>query len=209
MEVIMKRALLLLILISILSSFKIEKPKVLLFIQDNSADIGYMLTNEAAKIKDMLEQSGFEVITASLSGETLKTDQITLKPDLKLSNVNTGDYSGFIMPCMASNDTIVTPAEINFVKKIVNEGKPIAAQNGAVLILAKAGVLNGKKYALETGMSDLFPEFKRAIYTGTGVVQDGNIITSGTCPYMARETGRKDGTTELTEKLSQAIKAKI
>jgi putative intracellular protease/amidase len=127
-----------------------------------------------------------------------------------LSEVNINDYAGFIMPCMATNDTIVTSGEKSFVKKVVNEGKPIAAQNGAVLILAKAGVLNGKKYAvMKTDMGDSFPEFKNGIYSGIGVVRDGNIITSGTCPMMAKETGNKDGTEELTQKLVQAIKAKI
>lgn len=45
------------------------------------------------------------------------------------------------------------------------------------------------------------------IYKGTGVVQDGNIITPGTRPYIARDTGRTDGTPELTKKLIDALAA--
>ena len=41
-------------------------------------------------------------------------------------------------------------------------------------------------------------KFKCGIYSGRGVVQDGNIMTSGTCPMMAKMTGYKDGTAELT-----------
>jgi hypothetical protein len=76
------------------------------------------------------------------------------------------------------------------------------------LILAKAGVLTGKKFALEESIKDMFPYFKNSFYSGFGVVQDGNIITSGSCPLMAKMTGSKDGTAELTNKLVQAIKEK-
>ena len=41
-----------------------------------------------------------------------------------------------------------------------------------------------------------YTRFPEGIYGGTGVVQDGQVITSGTCPYQARLTGRPDGTRE-------------
>jgi hypothetical protein len=41
-------------------------------------------------------------------------------------------------------------------------------------------------------------KFICGINSGRGFVQDGNIMTSGTCPMMARMTGHKDGTAELT-----------
>lgn len=169
-----------------------------------------MLTHEVSKMSELLKQSGFEVTIATISGEVLKTDSITVKPDIKLSKVNIQEYSGFIMPCMATSDTIVTSGELSFVKKVVNEGKPIAAQTGAILILAKAGVLKGKKFAFPQNNMinpDMYPEFKSGIYSGSGVVEDGNIITSAICPMEARMTGAQDGTTELTHKLIQKIKA--
>ena len=137
----MKKIALILLLITVLPSFKTAKPKVLLYIQDNSMDLNFMLTNEAGRMKQILGQAGFVVDVATISGEILKTDSMSVKPDIKLSEVNIREYSGFIMPCMATKDTIVLPEEINFVKKVVNSGKPVAAQNGAVCILAKAGVL--------------------------------------------------------------------
>lgn len=169
-----------------------------------------MLTHEVGKMRELLKQSGFEVIIATISGEVLKADPIIVTPDIKLSRVNINEYSGFIMPCMAPNDTIVTSGEISFVKKLINEGKPIAAQTAAVFILAKAGVLNGKKYAFPKNnmiSPDMYPELKSGIYSGAGVVQDGNIITSGICPMEAKMTGFQDGTAELTHKLIQEIKA--
>jgi hypothetical protein len=52
------------------------------------------------------------------------------------------------------------------------------------------------------------PDFKDASYAGTGVVQDGNIITSGICPYAARNVEIQHGTEELCQKLAEAIKSK-
>jgi putative intracellular protease/amidase len=201
----MKKIILALMLMIVLPSFTKEKLKVLLFIQDNSMDLGYMLTNEVGTMKQILEQSGFIVEIATISGETLKTESMTIKPDLKLSEVEISKYSGFMIPCMAANDTIVTPDEKSFVRKIVNNNKPLAAQTGGVFILAKAGVLKGKKFAMETGLIELIPEFKNGIFSGAGVVQDGNIITSGTCPMMAKTYGAKDGTPELTNNLVKVI----
>jgi hypothetical protein len=68
-----------------------------------------------------------------------------------------------------------------------------------VVVLKRAGLLKNKRYAFE---QQVFPEGE---YAGTGVVQDGNLITSGTCPFMARETGRPDGTAALTRFFIEAI----
>jgi putative intracellular protease/amidase len=203
----MKKIALILMVIIILPSFQTANTKVLMYIQDNSMDLNFMLTNEVAKMKQILEQAGFEVDIASISGEILKSESMTVKPDLMLSKVNIREYSGFIVPCMAPKDTIVTLQEKNFIKEVVKEGKPLAAQTSAVYLLAESGVLHGKKFAMEENLINLSPKFKNAVYSGIGVVQDGNIITSGTCPMMMKMTGLKDGTAELTNKLIQTLKS--
>jgi len=208
----MKKLILMSLLISLLCCCKREPQKVLLYIEDNSADLGYMLKYEVGKMSELLKTSGFKVTIATISGEVLKTDSITVRPDIKLNEVKIKEYSGFIMPCMATKDTIATSGEISFIKGVVAEGKPIAAQTGSVLLLAKAGVLNGKKFAFPRNGSDMenpemFPEFNSCIYSGSGIVQDGNIITSGICPMMAKVTGAQDGTAELTRKLIREIKS--
>lgn len=208
----MKRLFFLLFLFSILVSCKKDTPNVLLFIKEKSSPrLEYMLTNEVGIIREILNVAGFDVTIATISGDVIKTNSITLTPNLKLSEVNTDDYAGFIIPCMAvpSTDSINSEV-ITFVKKVVNKNKPLAAQLQSVLILAKAGVLNGKKYAFveeENWNSSTYPEFNSGIFSGTGVVQDGNIITSGTCPWMARMANHQDGTTKLTLTLINAIKS--
>lgn len=203
----MKKLLCLLVLWGILVSYTKDTPRILIFLQDNPAELQYMLIHEVGKMREILEHSGFQVTIASLAGEILKTDSVTIKPDLKLSDIAIKDYAGFMIPCMSTNDTIVTVEEKTFVKSVLAQDKPLAAQMGGVWILAKAGVLTGKKYTLFEN-PDYDPVFTGAFYSGNGVVRDGNIITSGTCPWMAKMSGNKDGTEELTNTLVAFINDK-
>jgi putative intracellular protease/amidase len=201
---------------SISELYSQESNKVLLFIRDGSVDLEFMLTNEVGVMKDILEQSGFEVTIATVSGEPIVAGSTKLKPNLKLGDVRITDYVGFILPCMAASDTLGAPIAIEavaMVKKAAAEGKPVAAQLGSVLILAKAGVLMDKKYAFadsEDLNANLSPDLKDCggIYNGTGVIQDGNIITSGICPFWARMNELQDGTQELSQTLVKVIKAR-
>lgn len=201
----MKRLFFWLMLCTIFVSFDKDVSRVLIFIKEDSPQMEYMLTNEVGRMTEILKQAGFEVVTASISGETIKVGTLTFKPDLMFEKVNPDDYAGFIFPCMVSDlagSTVVT-----FAKEVAGKGKPIAAQAGGVVILAKAGLLNGKKYALGAdGGND--PDFKGGIYSGTGVVQDGNLITSGVCPWIAKESGMADGTERLTKTLIDLINGK-
>jgi putative intracellular protease/amidase len=201
----MKRLFSLFLLCGILVSCDKNAPRVLLYIEGETSHLEYMLIHEVGKMREILKKDGFDVTIATLSGDVLKTDSITVKPDLKLSEVNIDEYAGFILPCMVSD--FISPEMITFVKTIVDKGKPIAAQTGSVALLAKAGILNGKKYTFNHDVS-MNPDFKSGIYCGTGVVQDGVIITSGVCPWIANGTGWEDGTAKLTQTLIDAIKAK-
>lgn len=95
--------------------------------------------------------------------------------------------------------------EISIVKEAVAQRKPIAAQRNAVIILAEAGLLVGKKCTFRSELqSD--PSFVGAIYSGKGVIQDGNIITSSHCPSAAEYLDEDDWTSELTKLFIEAIR---
>lgn len=191
-----------------------DTPKVLLFICDGRYySLGFSLEKEVGVMKKILEQSGFNVSITTVSGEPLSAGSTRVTPDLKLSDIEVADYAGFILPCMSVGSSpyrSVAPEAVSMVKKAAADGKPVAAQRGSVLTLAKAGVLEGKKYAFKCDLGvnrykNEFPDFKGAVYSGTGVVRDGNIITSGVCPVAAMESGLNDGTEELTRALIAAI----
>jgi len=185
-----------------------ESKKVLLFIRDGSGDLDYTLKAEVGVMKQMLEESGLTVLLATVSGRPLITESAQVIPDLKLIDVNIADYSGFILPCMHAgvSSEAVNPQAVNMVKEVVLAGKPIAVQHAAIAILAKAGVLQGINYTFHAEVDTVkYPEFKGGVYSGTSVIKDGNIITSGVCPYLEVLYGLEDGTELLTESLIKVV----
>ncbi len=188
---------------------KENNPKVLLFITDGSRDLELMLTEEVMLMKEMLEQASLEVVITTISSEPFSAGSVRIDPAVKLNDVNITDYSGFIFPCMAppvESISNLNPDVVSFVKRISTEGKPLAAQTFSVVLLADAGILVDKKYAFTFEPDlEMLPGFSGGIYAGEGVVQDGNIITSGTCPWKTRAFGKPHGTKELTQLLIHAI----
>jgi putative intracellular protease/amidase len=181
----------------------LQKYKVLLIAREapKYTDLDYMIDKEVDVMKGLLSQAGFEVVVASVSGQPMVGTSKTLKPDLKLGEVKTADYAGFIIPCLVVESEL--PADFAAsLKTAMANGKPVAAQQGGVGALSKAGFLSGKRYASLREM----PQLKDATYIGTGVVQDGKLITSGVCPYMARARGLEDGTTKVTQALIAELK---
>ncbi len=178
----------------------ISEPKVLVFVRDGSKNPEYMLTNESGVMLSMLAEAGISAVVATQSEDSYQGFEPPLRSDILLRDVNVADYDGFLLPCMAAgNPGNIEDDAIAMVADAAAQGKPVAAQYGSIHTLVKAGLLDGKHYAFE---DDAFPE---GIYDGTGVVQDGNIITSGTCSQVARYYGRTDGTPELTQMLIEAI----
>ena len=180
--------------------------KVLLIPREGEVEpeiLELMLAKEVGVMVSMLEEAGFEVLVASVSGKPFKGTDTTLEPDMKLADVKVADYDGFIMPCMTVDTP--PPEASRVVKQAVAAGKPVAAQFGAVNTLAEAGVLTGKRYAIFSEPEE-DTRFAGATYSGNGIVQDGNIITSGICPYIAREESLTDGTPKLTQTLIDELK---
>ena len=191
-------------------------PKVLLIPREgNSGNLELMLTKEVGVMVAMLEKAGFEVVVATALGVSIAARTTTLRPDLKLADVKVDDYAGFIQACMAvgiAHAPPQPPEAVAIVKQAAAQEKPIAAQLGAVQILAEAGILKGKRHAflfdpLGNGPHK-DPKFVGAIYSGRNVVQDGNIITSGICPFIGDRQSQPDGTAELTQKLITELKKK-
>jgi protease I len=185
---------------------KTARGKILLITEERSDNMEVALTDEVGVMVSMLEEAGFDTVVATVSGQPLVGGATTLKPDLKLADVKADDYVGFMVPCMTNGPVETRPnAEIvDLVKVAVAYGKPVAAQHYGVKVLSWAGVMEGKQFAMQRGLQDLI---RGGIYKGEGVVQDGNIITSGICPNTAKDTGKPDGTGELTRKFIAALPA--
>jgi putative intracellular protease/amidase len=184
-----------------------RKP-VLLIAREPSDDLNLALTKEVGVMESLLEQAGYKVVVASPSGQPLVGATNTLKPDLKLADVKVDDYAGVLVPSMVVPEPKPSAEAVEIVKEAAAKGKPVAAQAGGVPTLGAAGVLNGKHYAIWVF---LWPSMRMsvpdAVYQGEGVVQDGNIITSGIDPLASLDTGKPDGTAELTQKFIAALES--
>ena len=186
-----------------------SKGKVLLILHPlGSGDAGtavvdYMIIKEFGVMKATLEDAGFTVVVASVNGQPMQGKTISVAPDIKLSDVQVADYKGLIVPCM--NAGTIPDESVQVVKEALAQGKPIAAQNGAVRVLSLADGLKRKNFAISayfaTGDGKQWFNWDGGKYVGDGVVQDGNIVTSGICPTMAKYVKTPDGTRELTQKL--------
>ena len=203
-EVDMKRMLFLIVALgAVVATFSSSQRNVLLMPREGAyLDLDLMLSKEVRVMMTMLEAEGYKVTVASLSGKPFIGKNITINTDYKLSEVKINDYCGIVIPCMAVGLPGSIPREaVDLVKQASSLGIPIAAQFGSVCILGEAGLLKGKKYALA------YHRFPEGVYSGTGVVADGNIITSGTCPAQAQQSGRPDGTAELINTFIRALGA--
>jgi len=176
--------------------------------EGESSNLDVRLKKEIGVMIDLLQKAGFKVVVATVSGQPIEGVIGKLKPDLKLSEVKVDDYAGVMLPCFGVGlfpGPPVAPAAVSIVKQAVAKGKPVAAPLGSAYILAEAGVLKGRRYAFIDDPSIELPgirkkdlRFEGAIYSGSGVVQDGNIITSGACPSTEGWMGMRDLTPEVT-----------
>ena len=189
-------------------------PPILLILPDAQPQhLDGMLNKEVNVMKSMLEKANFKVVAATTNGLPIKGSTVTLTPDLKLSDVKGDDYVGVIIACMGSGEyRPVSPIAVSIAKQAITQGKPVAASHSSVNVLAEAGVLAGKRYAFRTDPLGIGrrpdDRFTGAIYGGTGLVQDGNIITCGICPVGAASYGLPDGTVELTQAFITALTTK-
>jgi protease I len=199
--------LLSLVMISAIAEAKSISQVLLIPREGKSTNLDLMLSKEVGVITELLKKAGFKVVVANVSGQPLEGVISKLKPDLKLSEVKVDDYAGVILACMAVGlfpGPPVSPEAVSIVKQAIAKGKPVAAVLGAVYVLAEAGALKGKRYAFMDDPLNPRPpnpkdsRFEGAIYSGSGVVRDGKIVTSGVCPNIEARTGMPDCTPELT-----------
>lgn len=183
-----------------------------------SPDIDFMIKMEMGVMTLLLKKAGIGVDIATTAGRPILGPTQKIEKVLRLGDIKLNDYVGVIMPSMAVGvfpGPPVSPEAVTIVRNALTEGKPVAASVSSVIILAEAGVLKGKKYAFPRDpvktdanfkLTDL--RFEGAIYSGPGVVQDGKIITSATCPFCEMAFGLQNKTFELTQAFIAALGSK-
>lgn len=135
---------------------------------------------EAVTIVDLLRRAALKVTTAGLNSLPVKASRnVVLIPDVELADVLSADFAMIVLPGglpgadnLANDDRI-----IDLVTRMHKAGKYVAAICAAPSVLAKAGILSGKKATSYPGILDKMA-LNDVTVTSSAVEVDGNVITS-------------------------------
>lgn len=131
---------------------------------------------EALTIVDVLRRIGIEVDTVGVVSSMITGSHgIRVMTDRKLAEVKEEDYDAIVLPGgdPGYKNLARTSKLIEILKKMNSQGKLVAAICASPSILAKAGILEGKRATIYPGMEKELP-YPR----DDRVVIDGNVITS-------------------------------
>ena len=182
--------------------------RILMVVRDDSRDQDLMLEKEVFVMQNILQEAGFEIDVVTVNDEHL-TGNVSLAPNLAFSDIDISNYAGLILPCMAAEPGKAMPEKVVHLIRRANDAQlPIGAMRGSVRELARAGALEGHRYSYARQVDlDDHPEFRNAIFEGTGVSKDRRISTAGICPLAAKVLGGTDGTITLTKAFIEAVQA--
>lgn len=145
---------------------------------------------EFAVPKNLLEQAGFTVVTASdQEGFAHAQDESTIPIDLKIYDAAVNDYDGiFFVGGPGALEHLDHEFSYNLIQHAFKDKKIIGAICIATRILAHAGILRDKQATGWNGDNELASIYQdyRVQYVPKDVVVDGSIITA-TGPNAARE----------------------
>jgi len=145
--------------------------------------------------KKMLESAGFQIVTVSDSlGTAIGKLGGDTEADLLLKDLKVDDYDAVLfIGGPGSSKYIDNETCHQIAREAVEKNKLLGAICIAPAILAKAGVLQGKKATVWSSVMDKFAvkilEQGRANYQESSVVIDGKIITASG-PLAAKSFGQ-------------------
>lgn len=133
---------------------------------------------EAVTIINLLRRAGIDVVTAGLKPGVVKASRgVQLVPDMTLDEALRDDYDMVVLPGgMPGATHLKNDARlIQLLKQMAAAGKYTAAICAAPMVLAEAGVLEGRRATSYPGSLDGIPG---VTLSTDAVVQDGTVLTS-------------------------------
>jgi protease I len=126
----------------------------------------------------MTEEGAEVTVIGSKAGSFSGKNGIPGKSDIAITEAKADDYDALIIPGGYSPDHMRRiPAMVEFVKKMNEGGKVIAAICHAGWMLASAGIVDGKKLTSFFSIKDDLVN-AGAEWVDEEVVVDGNLVTS-------------------------------
>ena len=135
---------------------------------------------EALTIVDVMRRAGVTCDTISLEDYVIKgCHDIQIVTDYLITEIDIDDYDMVVLPGgLPGADNLMNSDDVvNWVRTFASKNKYVAAICAAPQILAKAGVISGKK--VTSYPASIYRDLlKDGNYVDDIVVTDGNIITS-------------------------------
>lgn len=146
---------------------------------------------EYAEPRKVLEKEGAKVTVACSTMNTAKGKLgLEVKPDVLISDAKESDYDGIVfVGGGGSQEYFESPVAHNLARGFHARGKLTAAICVAPAILANAGLLKAKRATAFPSSKETL-QTRGAVFTGTGVENDGLIVT-GSGPEAAKQFGEK------------------
>ena len=149
---------------------------------------------EYGDTKSELEKAGYDIDVASITTAiAIGSDGSEVKPDIAVKDADLSKYKAIVLIGGSGAPVLGEYSEVlDLVKDAEKQGKVVAAICIAPTILAKAGVLEGKKATVWNGDGKQGNVLKSsgAEFVDESVVQDGKIVTANG-PAAAEAFGRK------------------
>lgn len=133
---------------------------------------------EYAPVRSALEAAGFTVEIANASGgDSVGYDGSKVTPDLTIGEANAGDYKAVVVIGGDGVKDYYDDAQLHALVNDANsKGEVVAAICIAPVVLANAGILNGKKGTVSPSLQQMLAD-KGCDVQNAPVVVDGNIVT--------------------------------
>ena len=134
---------------------------------------------EALAPCDILRRGGIDVMLAGIGGKTVKGGHgIEVTADCLVEDIDLDKADMIVFPggSVGVESIADSAAAMTAMKNMYEKGKLVAAICAAPTLLAKLGILEGKKAVCYPGMEEEMAGAE--VVQESGVVEDGNVITA-------------------------------
>jgi 4-methyl-5(b-hydroxyethyl)-thiazole monophosphate biosynthesis len=135
---------------------------------------------EAVTVVDLLRRAGIHVVTAGLDEQPVRASRgVVLLPDMTLEQALQSDYDMVVLPggLPGADHLGDDPRIIGLLKEMAAADKYTAAICAAPRVLARAGLLEGKRATSYPGALET-AAVPGLDYSEESIVTDGNVVTS-------------------------------
>ncbi|KAA0549891.1 4-methyl-5(B-hydroxyethyl)-thiazole monophosphate biosynthesis protein [Bacillus sp. BGMRC 2118] len=151
-----------------------KKTALLLYPQFSEYEISVALS--------VLMQGRKPVVTIGVENKQIRGESgLTVIPDTTIYDLDPSEFDSLLLSgCMDISQIIDDTRYTDFIKRFVNEDTIVASISSSPALLAKAGVLIGKKYTvgLPKEMIHSLPYFEPKNYSSELIMIDDNMITA-------------------------------